>query len=202
MAVENVVGRANKVFLGITKDNNIVLVDFGVHTGGFSINGGGTFSVSFDVVRPFEYDSAQALEIIKERVEDEYDDEMVGQLLRENDIKYSELADFIFERDGIEAVYDTSLYSESFDIEGKEIYFESVSCGQSDMREEMHRSVLSKDETAQLFEMWDLHHLKKEKGIPKEHLEIMKDLVSKLDKVETDIMAEVFVKELIQKGEL
>jgi len=201
MTVENVVGRVEKVFLGITEDNNIVLVDFGVRAQGFSINGGGTFSVSFDVVRPFEYNSDTALEILEERVDYWDSCEVVG-ILKDNDIKYSELAGYVFERDGIEAVYDTSLYPESFDINDKEIYFESVSGGQSDVRGEMHRSVLSKDETAELFEMWDTYHLRRVEDIPKEDLETIKDLVSKLDKVETDIMVEVFCEELIKNGNL
>lgn len=116
--------RFNKVLLGLTTDGEVVFADVE--------NRDGRFSASFSMVRPFEWNDEE-MNLRAESFVDSIDDETRLQLLDDYDCRPSELVDEINQRWDIEDLVDISLYPEYIYKDGKEIYFESDSCGQVDI---------------------------------------------------------------------
>lgn len=145
-----------KMLLGATKEGTLVFANIEIR-GDERI-----FSVSFNEVRPFIASDTY----LKERLEgifDDYDCDYKLRLLQDYDCKYSELLDEhysqIMRYDGVEGIMDISLYPESFQVSDidDDIYFDSVSCGQGDYREQL--IPINHIFTECVFILWDKYHL-------------------------------------------
>ena len=116
--------RFNRVLLGLTTDGELVFANVE--------NRDGRFSASFDMVRPFEWNDEE-MNLRAESFVENIDDETRLQLLDEYDCRPSDLIDEIGSRWDVEDLVDISLYPEYVYMHGREIYFESDSCGQVDI---------------------------------------------------------------------
>ena len=158
------------VLLGATKNNTLVFAD---------IECKDYFSVSFSEVEPVEVDDYILRERIRDIVEYVMDDDVVLEMIKEYNCKPSDLCDELLARCDIEEIIDISLYPESFDVQDKTIYFESMACGQLDTRE--YLIPIDKKFSDWLFERWDKYHLKED--YPKEQIVCtVEDYLHRLDK--------------------
>jgi hypothetical protein len=150
-----------ELFLGFTKQNEVVFANIS--------NERGYFSVSFDTSYPMAIGYDETIERIEELIE-QMDKDWVLNRLEEYDCKPSELADEIYKNtyDRINEFFDNSLYCESYDVEGIDdtIYFLASGCGQHDTRQEMGWKV-NTELYNYIHELWDEYHLKE---IPQDKL--------------------------------
>lgn len=120
------------------------------------------FVASFDMVYPTVVTDDYLLERAEDWI-DNIDGEIRWELCERYDCKPSELANEYLAECGVSGVIDTSLFSESFQVDGVEgdIYFESSSCGQSDPRlyGGMKTLFVSEDFFNTLMFLWDHYHL-------------------------------------------
>lgn len=144
-----------KVLLGKTTENTIVFAE---------ISNTNYFSVSFNEVAPV----VATEEYLKERLESMlecYSKEDLYNKCEFYDCKPSELLEKIYEDNinscyGVEGILDISLYPESYNVYGvnDDIYFESVSGGQVDIRDRL--IPIEKTTVDYIFNAWDKYHLK------------------------------------------
>lgn len=163
----------NKYLLGSTKEKEIVFAEIEITTR----NGYKKFSVSFDTVHPFNGTNFDFEEYYKYYI-DELDKPYLYDLCCQYDCCPSELAENLAsECDDPTDALDCSLYPECFDINGQEWYFESMSCGQHDTREEME-VIINKPAYDKLHYLWDNYHLK----------EINEDIISQIENVKSQLI--------------
>lgn len=113
-----------KVLIGLTDEGfTFADIEFGKDS----------FYITFDTVEPVISSPERDLEEAQDLVEELSDDE-VGHLLRQHSqISYDELPKFLYDCDGIELIYDISLFNHSFALnDDEEVFFNSVSVS-SDM---------------------------------------------------------------------
>ena len=147
--------RFNKILLGLTTEGSLVFADVA--------NRDGRFSASFSIVRPFEWNDEVAYERVESFV-DSIDDGYRLSLLDEYDCKPSELVDEIGCRWDIEDLVDISLYPEYIYKDGKEIYFESDSCGQIDIDRYKYEFKVDEKLFSMIVGTWREYHLKEIPG--------------------------------------
>jgi hypothetical protein len=147
-----------KYLLGATNDGEIVFGEFGIS----NRNGCPEFTASFEKVQPFSENDADDAEEYYENLIDEMDGQEKWNLCKENDLRPSELAEWIADNRGREPqdIHDCSLYPEIIDVDGTNWYFESRSCGQHDTRGEM-TILVSANCYDRLHDLWDKYHLKR-----------------------------------------
>lgn len=135
-----------RVFLGFTEDNEIVFSDIRYRDG--------RFSVTFDLSYPQSLDRDDQIEYYNE-----FDEETLFYVMKEHDLRPSEVADFLADHEDISDTFDTSLFPEVFEYEDQDIYFIAGSSGQVDTRNEM---IFKVDEELYnyLIKLWDEYHLK------------------------------------------
>lgn len=149
------------VLMGATKEGTLVFAD--IHVGGTREGYRDYFSASFSEVRPF----LATNEFLEERAEsyiDCGDKEFLYDMCERFDCKPGDLVDeLVGEANyiGIEALVDISLYPESYRIGDYEddIYFESDSCGQHDIRDTL--IPIDSEFSEWLYSLWDTYHLQK-----------------------------------------
>lgn len=146
--------RENRILLGVTKNKEIVLGNFGVTTR----NGYKEFTASFDLVRPRTITE----EDIKEYFEDfafNYGKEKAYEMCEEYNCSPQDLAEHLASDSSPKDVFDLSLFPEEIEIDGDTWYFESSSCGQCDTKDEMELYV-DKGVYDRLYDLWTNYHLK------------------------------------------
>jgi hypothetical protein len=171
----------HKVFLGIGENDEAVYAE--ITFGRNEIVDGelvrqGYFAVSFTSALLEVTNDERDSELMSERV-DEFDMWTVGDLLkRHSNLTYNDLADFILNHDGRQALYDVCNFLPQFTFEdGDEVFFNIVGGGQHDSRYEfiyddpaVNEVHFRKHEQAmfavpfewflKLHELWDEFHLK------------------------------------------
>ena len=157
--------RFNKVLLGLTTEGEVVFADVE--------NRDGRFSASFSMVTPFEWNEDE-FERRAENYVDCIDNECRLALLDEYDCRPSELVEEIGQRWDIEDLVDISLYPEYIYKDGKEIYFESSSCGQVDVDRLDYEFKVDEKLFSILIGTWKEYHLKE---IPEQALLRLHDLL-------------------------
>ena len=120
---------------------------------------GSEFSASFSCVSPIVWDDNTASERVKSLVDD-IDSEYKLSLLERFDCKPSELVDEILDESEVEDIIDISLYSECIELDDKEVYFESSSCGQHDITQYDYEFMLNEELFNMIIECWHKYHLK------------------------------------------
>lgn len=143
--------RFNKVLLGLTTDGEVVFANVA--------NRDGKFTASFDMVRPFEWNEVE-LERRAKSLVDCIDDSTTLSLLYDFDCSPSDLVDNICQRYDIEDLVDISLYPEYVYMHGREIYFESGSCGQVDVDRYDYEFKVDEKLFSILIGTWREYHLK------------------------------------------
>lgn len=160
MADTDVKMQERGVLIGATKNNELVLADIDIRLNSWG-NGGDdkdyTFSVSFDVVRPFNAETFDTEGYWRDNI-DSLDNDTILDALERFDCKYSELPEYIADDLGVEGTVGCSNDIDWVTIDGDDWAFELVSCGQHDTRGEMVEFI---DQAAydELHELWDEHHL-------------------------------------------
>lgn len=145
-----------KYLLGATENNEIVFGEFEIT----SRNGHPEFTASFDTVRPFNADEFDMDEYFENWIED-MDKEWLYDRCIEFDCKPSKLAENLaYECDDVRDALDCSLYPECYAVDGADWCFESIGCGQNDVRDEIEE-IINPDAYNLLHELWDNYHLKK-----------------------------------------
>ena len=148
-----------KYLLGINNDNEIVFGEFGITTR----NGYNEFTACFDTVAPFEVEESDGIEYMESLLDDCYDDGDKYRLCVQYDCTPSELAERMAENEYISTnadEKDCSLYSNRIYVGNIEYAFESMSCGQHDIREEGMKEYINKKAIDELLNLWDNYHLK------------------------------------------
>lgn len=169
----------DKFLLGANKDNEIVFGEFEVTRR----NGYPEFSASFDTVRPFNGDNFNLEDYYSDYV-DEFDEKTVLNWLKQYDCKPSELGGRLADEctDARDAL-DCSLYPEEINIDGESWFFESGSCGQHDIRDEMEE-IINPEAYELLLKLWDLHHLKQVDDDVIKQVEDLQEALSQVDEEE------------------
>lgn len=150
---------SKKYLLGINNDNEIVFAEFGITTR----NGYNEFTACFDTVAPFEVEESDGIEYIEELLESCYDDGGKYRLCVQYDCTPSELPQLMAENEYIETnadEKDCSLYSDRIYVDDVEYAFESMGCGQHDIRDEGMKEYTNKKAVEELLNLWDSYHLK------------------------------------------
>lgn len=138
--------------LGATSNNELVFGKFGVTYR----NGYAEFTASFNTVRPFNGENFDLKQYYEDWMEG-VDKECLYDLCERFNCSPLELAkECIDVRDAL----DCSLYPECYTVNGDSWYFESVSCGQYDTRDEMEE-ITNPEAYRLLHELWDNYHLTK-----------------------------------------
>lgn len=149
---------SKKYLLGINNDNEVVFGEFGITTR----NGYNEFTACFDTVAPFEVEESDGIEYMEDLLEDCYDDGGKYRLCAQYDCTPSELAEIMAEQEGIGTnadERDCSVYSNRIYVDGFEYAFESMSCGQHDIRDEGMKEYTNKKAVEELLNLWDNYHL-------------------------------------------
>lgn len=150
---------SKKYLLGINNDNEIVFSEFGITTR----NGYNEFTASFSTVAPFEVEESDGIEYIEELLDSCCDDGDKYRLCVQYDCAPSELAEIMAEREDINTnadEKDCSLYDNRIHVGGVEYAFESMGCGQYDIRDEGMKEYTNKKAVDELLNLWDNYHLK------------------------------------------
>lgn len=172
-----------KFLLGATKDNEIVFGDFGTRLQYGDDGEYEDFSASFDVVRPFDVDQYDVLQLLQDMIDDSGAGWAYAKCC-EYDCAPSELAECMNDDCGdIRDVVDCSLYPEWYTIGDTDWCFESGSCGQCDTRENMAEYV-NKEAYDKLCELWDNYHLKKADANVISEVEKLADVLLQTDEEE------------------
>lgn len=151
---------SKKYLLGINNDNEIVFGEFGITTR----NGYNEFTASFNTVAPFEVEESDGIEYMEHLLEDCYDNAQKYELCERFDCAPSELAEIMAEEEYISTnadEKDCSIYSNRIYADGIEYAFESMSCGQHDIRDEGMKEYTNRAAVEALLDLWDNYHLKK-----------------------------------------
>lgn len=158
-----------KVLLGANENQELVFGEFSLYhpeywskeKGNYADKSVLNFSVSFDVVRPFNgdnFDLEDYFEGWQEGLEKEY---LYDQCVK-FDCKPSELAENLAgECYDVRDALDCSLYPECYDVDGEAWYFESVGGGQHDSRKDGMEIYTNRNVYNKLHELWDKYHLKR-----------------------------------------
>lgn len=171
----------NKFLLGFTNEGNLVFAE---------VNYGRYFSVCFNEVEPFEPTDELNQAQVESFLECSGKDWKYDQCETHN-CTPNELCEIIADEWDIEELYDISLYSETFDINGKEVYFMSCGCGQHDTRDYMQSYAIDEQLAKELFRLWDEYHLSND--ITDEDMVIVKQFLNL--SVDEDTIIEDFLKE-------
>lgn len=152
---DNIIMREKGVLLGATRDNELVLADIEIRHA--SWREGYTFTVSFDIVRPFNVDDFDIEGYWRNNI-DSLDNDTILDALESFDCKYSELPEYIADDMGIEGTIDCSNDIDWVDVDGSDWAFELMACGQNDTRGDMMEFI---DQAAydELHELWRTYHL-------------------------------------------
>ena len=148
-----------KYLLVINNDNEVVFAEFGITTR----NGCNEFTACFDTVAPFEVEENDGLEYMEELLNSCYDDGSKYRLCAEYDCTPLELAERMAEQEYISTnadEKDCSVYSNRIYVDDVEYAFESMSCGQHDIRDEGMKEYTNKKAVEELLNLWDSYHLK------------------------------------------
>lgn len=151
---------SKKYLLGINNDNEIVFAEFGIT----ARNNYNEFTACFDTVAPFEVEESDGIEYMEYLLEDCYNNADKYELCEKFDCAPSELVERMAED---ACIYtnadekDCSLYSNRVYVNGTEYAFESISCGQHDIRGEGMKEYTNKKAVDELLNLWDSYHLKK-----------------------------------------
>lgn len=170
-----------KILLGVNVYKEIVFGEMELtHRNGYP-----EFSVSFDIVTPFNGDDVN----LKEYFEDYADERCVGaefvlEQCRDHHCSSQDLPrELADECDDVRDVLDCSLFPEEYEVKTEygnieRWYFESSCCGQHDTREDGMEEYVDKKAYDKLHELWDKYHLKKvdEEEITKQMEEIERRL--------------------------
>lgn len=151
---------SKKYLLGINNDNEIVFAEFGITTR----NGYNEFTACFDTVAPFEVEKSDGIEYIEELLDSCYDDGDKYRLCVQYDCTPSELPQIMAEQEYISTnadEKDCSIYSNRIYVDDVEYAFESMSCGQHDIRDEGMKECTNEKAVGELLNLWDSYHLKK-----------------------------------------
>lgn len=165
----------NKYLLGFNNDNEVVFAEFEID----NMNGYPRFSASFDCVRPFEVKETDGIEYMQELLDSCYDDDYKYKLCERFDCPPSELAERMAEDQGIDTnadELDCSAYPVKIKVDGVQYAFESMSCGQHDIRDEGLKECVSQSKVDALLYLWDNYHLKEIKT------DNLKDMIEDLQK--------------------
>lgn len=146
--------------LGITGENSLVFAEVE-----YSDNASNPhFSVCFREVEPFKLDMDKIKNNIEDMLEYEYTKEDLYVLCERYDCSPSQLLNEYMENhndeDLIDMVYDTSLYTEQYQVQGDLIYFQSLSSGQHDTRDYLKVYPHGEGFADFIFAIWDKYHLK------------------------------------------
>lgn len=152
-----ITGRNDAVLLGFTENNEIVFADI-IMRKSTQDDDRYTFTVSFDVARPFNYDKLDKVEYWREYMSC-FEDSTMLDMLKEYDCKYSELPEYIADTTDVCEVIDIYTDVDSIYIDGDEWCLELMACGQHDTRGEM-AEIIDMSAYAEIHELWDLYHLK------------------------------------------
>ena len=185
----------NKFLLGATANNDLVFGEYELT----ERNGFRQFSASFDVVRPFREDDFDAEEYAESELEC-YDKAQKYDLCERYDCSPSELVDYFVEKydgDPREAM-DCSLFPEGYEIDGTNWYFESMCCGQHDIKKEEKMKVYTnKAAFDMLYTLWDTFHLKE---VNDNCLAVLNQFLHRMQKYKTDEGIEKWVRNFIEKN--
>lgn len=174
--------------LGATEAGELVFVEFRItHRNGYP-----EFTASFNGVRPFTEEEAISPEEYFEMLVDDMGNDEKWDLCEQNDLRPSELAEWIMQNNGFEIqdYIDCSLYPEIIDVDGVDYYFETAWCGQHDTRMEMLFYV-DNNLYNELHELWDNYHLK----------QVDDDVIQRIEKLQKEfekIDEESWVKTLVR----
>lgn len=141
----------NKILLGLTTDGEVVFANVE--------NRDGMFSASFSMVEPFEWNNEEAYRRAESMVE-YIDDHTKLDLLESYNCRPSDLVDEIASRWDIDELVDISLYPDYIYKNGKEIYFESGSCGQVDVTRYDYEFKIDEKLFSMIVGTWREFHLK------------------------------------------
>lgn len=151
---------SKKYLLGINNDNEIVFGEFGITTR----NGYNEFTACFNTVAPFEVEESDGIEYMEELLDSCYDDGDKYKLCVQYDCTPSELAEIMAENEHVSTnadEKDCSVYSNRIYVDDAEYAFETMSCGQHDIRDEGMKEYTNKKAVEILLNLWDNYHLKK-----------------------------------------
>lgn len=149
-----------KYLLGINNNNEIVFGEFEVR----GQNDEKIFSASFDTVAPFEVEESDGIEYMEELLDSCYNDGDKYRLCIQYDCAPSELPQIMAENEYIQTnadERDCSIYDNRIYVGDVEYAFESMSCGQHDIRDEGMKEYTNKKAVEELLNLWDNYHLKK-----------------------------------------
>lgn len=167
---------SKKYLLGINNDNEIVFGEFEIT----SRNGYNEFTACFNTVAPFEVEESDGIEYMEELLYSCYDDGDKYRLCVQYDCTPSELAEIMAENEYISTnadEKDCSIYSNRIYVNGTEYAFESMSCGQHDIRGEGMKEYTNQKAVEILLDLWDNYHLK----------EVNDDIVEKVAQLQTEL---------------
>lgn len=158
--------RIDNLLLGSTKQDTLIFAEIRLREGKRENERTITPAVSFSEVAPFE----ASYDLLMNRVENLFygDCELTEHFMNEYNCSEEDVP-FEFYKDltrsyGVEGIVDTSLFPESYSIEGYEddIYFDSLACGQIDERDII--IPISEDIVKRVFGLWDKYHLEELQG--------------------------------------
>jgi hypothetical protein len=174
--------RENKFILGFNEQGSLVLGSFRIRENDSKKE----FCASFEEVEPFVATDSYILERLENLVEG-MDSDLKFEICERFDVRPSELAETIYQYDGIESAVDISLFPYSFEVDGAEddVYFESGGCGQVDVFEGFGDGDLfvSEEFYNLIRDTWKEYHLNE---IPEDKLEEMMELYEKEKEKDTD----------------
>lgn len=182
-----------EMLVGLTTEGSFVFMEVG-HNGNY-------FAISTSEVIPTLFSEEEKLSYIDDMVND-YDTDIKWDMLERFNCKPSELAENLLDEEVFTEWLDCSLTPNHLyhlieeEINGRELYLESGSCGQYDSFE-IVKHFMNKDDLQYLMEVWREHHLS---------TELPTDVENRINKIFTDYdnkyseqSEEVFIREEINK---
>ena len=167
--------------LGTTEDNEIAFGEFEIR----DRNGHREFSASFNTVKPFDGQDFD----LEDYVDDSYSRGNLGDsayldLLETYDCSPSELTENVISDYGQDPreYLDCSVYPEWYSINNHDWYFETIGCGQQDLRNKMNLYT-NEEAVKKLFELWDLYHLGPVSANTETEIENLVEQFSKIDEI-------------------
>lgn len=188
----------NMFFLGITNNDEIAFCEIELDNPKYYQNGkyfyadNLRFSASFDTVRPFKGKDVNPVEYFEEFI-DNMDSEWVLKKLKEYNCRPSGLARILaVETNDPRDYMDCSLFNEEYEINGDLWYFESMACGQHDLRKDGMKTYINKELFDEIMYLWDEYHLK----------EVNEEVVNRVNKIKqqlSEIDEEECIKSFIEE---
>lgn len=162
--------------IGMNNENEIIFAEPKLRNG--------EFACRFDIVRPFVLDDSE----IDDRCEcyiDGLDAESKLDICERLHCAPQDIVDNLDAEEKFELAYDTSLYPSSVICDdGNEWYFESLYCGQHDVRKDGIKDlVINKDIFDELMRLWDNYHLKR---LPETEIKVYDAIMRELEEVSED----------------